>query len=169
MLALLVLAAANWSIVPGRSIGHVYLGEDDQKAVAMLGKAASGDAAMGKFWSTYLGNQGGRIDLHATRNSVGDHVLIDWIRVTSAKFLLPNGLHAGMTLDKFQRAYPHSKSVTSFTIGSGKVTVWNEWSKGIAWESDLHRQIIAISVHKPRQPVRSDLGAYISEPLNPPE
>ncbi len=166
---LLAPGSSDWGVVPGRSIGHVEIGESNEKAVAPFGKPASGDAAMGRFWSTFVGKNGGRIDVHATRSATGDRVPVDLVRVTSARFRLPNGLHSGSPSRLLRNAYPEAKPAGAYRIATGRIAFWDDVRKGLAWEADSRGQTVALIVHPAGRPLGSGAGDYLVEPLSPPE
>lgn len=166
LLPVLVGFVAPWQIVPGRSLGMIEIGKENKEALPALGKATSEDGAMGRFWSTWVGKGGGRLDVYSHRNDVGDRVPVEIVRATSPRFRLTNGLHPGSPASDLRKAYPGAKRAGFYTAADGRVDVWDEPRKGLAWEVDPKRRTLALLVHRAGSPLSAaDIGPYVSSPI----
>jgi hypothetical protein len=141
-------------IVPGKSIGRYYLGQDLVQVDSLKGKPDAGDAAMGKAWAIWYGKNatGGKrneIAIYSTyRDSTMSGKAVKQIRVISSKFETVDGLNNGNLLSNFTTKYADFTQIaTYFDAKLGDtIKVFDSRSHGIAVEflRDISR---AITVH----------------------
>ncbi|MDQ7949812.1 MAG: hypothetical protein REI78_09550 [Pedobacter sp.] len=141
-------------IVPGKSIGRYFLGQDVQQVDSIKGKPDAGDAAMGKAWAIWYGKNttNGKRNELAIYSSYKDSTMaskaVKQIRVISSKFETNDGLNNGNTLSNFQVKYPDFKQIAVYydSVLGDTIKVYDSQSNGIAVEflRDISR---AITVH----------------------
>jgi hypothetical protein len=145
---------AKLLIVPGKSIGRYYLGQDMAQVDSLKGKPDTGDAAMGKAWSIWYGKKStiGKRNEIAIYSGYADSTMktkaVKQIRVISSRFETADGLNNGNILSNFQEKYTDFKHVGSYVDAQlgDTILVYDSQAKGIAVEflRDISR---AITVH----------------------
>jgi hypothetical protein len=148
-------ADAKFLIVPGKSIGRFYLGQDITELDSILGKPNFSDAAMGKAWSIWYRGDTSRFRKReiAVYSSYADSTMkwkaVKQIRVNSNKVTTVTGLNNGNLLSSFTAKYSDFKKVATFVNGNlgDTILLYDSKSNGIAAEfiRDISRAII---IHK---------------------
>lgn len=142
-------------IVPGKSIGRYFLGQNMVQVDSLKGKPDTGDAAMGKAWAIWYGKKstGGKRNEIAIYSGYADSTMsgkaVKQIRVISSKFETVEGLNNGTLLSDFTAKYPDFTHIASYldTKLGDTIKVFDSKTKGIAVEflRDISR---AITIHK---------------------
>jgi hypothetical protein len=152
---------ANYTIVPGQSIGLVSLGADPAVLPAIAGQPDLSDAAMGKAWMTWFGKKrdehNNRTELNvytAYRDSSMQGKTIQLIRSSSSAFRTPGNIHVYDALDTIGRAFPSLEYKGHFKeAGSTRIlSVYDSQKDGIAFEIAVvndQKICTAIIVHEP--------------------
>jgi hypothetical protein len=145
---------AKLLIVPGKSIGRYYLGQNMLQVDSLKGKPDAGDAAMGKAWSIWYGKKStiGKRNEIAIYSGYADSAMknkaVKQIRVISSRFETADGLNNGNLLSNFQVKYPDFLLVATYldTALGDTIQVFDSKAKGISVEflRDISR---AITVH----------------------
>ena len=145
---------AKLLIVPGKSIGRYFLGQDMVKVDSLKGKPDTGDAAMGKAWSIWYGKNstGGKRNEIAIYSGYADSTMsskaVKQIRVISGKFQTIEGLNNGNLISSFTAKYADFHQIATYvdTELGDTIKVFDSKSNGIAVEflRDISR---AITVH----------------------
>lgn len=135
-------------IIPGKSIGKIYLGEEATN-LNTLGKPDGGDAAMGKAWGIWYVPDS-KIQDYAIYTSYRDTSMkikeVKQIRTENSKYKLANGLKVGSSLSELENAYTDLLLVSSY-VNSKKDTLKIYEVKNIGASFDLMRDTLkAISV-----------------------
>ncbi len=147
--------AARFLIVPGKSIGRFYLGQDVAELDSMLGKPDFSDAAMGKAWSIWYRGDTTKFRKReiAIYSSYADSTMqrkdVKQIRVNSNKVTTITGLNNGNLLSSFTAKYSDFKKVATYVndqLGD-TILVYDSQENGISVEfiRDISR---AITIHK---------------------
>ena len=160
-----IVAASYWKVVPGVSLGQVRLGVGPKQALAALGKPTTEDAAMGVYWSTWIGKSGARVDVLVRRLHTGDadeRTVVRLVRATSPIFVLPKGLHSGSSVSDLRRAYPGAKTSAGYDATTGRVRIWDDVRRGLAWEAMANGRVGALIVHPKGTPVDDTLIPYLT-------
>lgn len=167
-LGLLAVAATptptpdDFLVVPGRSLGHVRLG-DNAATFSQLGKASFGDAARQKAWGTWFGPRAANgaarseLDIYTalTHNNVDSHT-VQVIRATSPWFHLANGLRPGSSLEAIRAAHGPLPLVATYRLPDGAHYLYDDVARGIAFEADTTAAFgccQALIVHAPGKPM----------------
>lgn len=148
-------ADAKFLIVPGKSIGKFYLGQNVIELDSILGKPDLSDAAMGKAWSIWYRGDTSKFRKReiAIYSSYADSTMkwkdVKQIRVNSNKVTTVTGLNNGNLLSSFTAKYTDFKKVANFVnenLGD-TILLYDSKSNGIAAEfiRDISR---AITIHK---------------------
>lgn len=94
-------------IIPGESIGKIYLGEPGGRIELLLGKPILGDAAMCKSWARWEGRKPGKwieifesCDPHHNMQKT-----VQQIRISGIPFATKEGISSTSTLKKIQKHY----------------------------------------------------------------
>jgi hypothetical protein len=153
-------------IIPGKSIGKLYLNQDMDSVFRIMGRADAGDAAMGKAWgiwfSTMLGSQ--VKDQTAVYSSYKDTSMVaksaKEILVTAEAYRTTNGLGSGIPLDSLKKELPSLKQVAKYVNDSEQDTleIYDDISSGIAFEikrRDQGQISTAVYVHFPNVSVNN--------------
>lgn len=145
---------AKLLIVPGKSIGRYFLGQDPAQIDSLKGKPDAGDAAMGKAWAIWYGKNttGGKRNEIAVYSGYRDSTMsakaVKQIRIISGKFETVNGLNNGNLLSSFTAKYPDFKQISTYfdTQLGDTIKVFDSRANGIAVEflRDISR---AITIH----------------------
>jgi len=141
-------------IIPGKSIGDLFIGQDMTAVANIMGEPDAGDAAMGKAWGIWYdknlsGKEQTEISIYSSyKDSTMMVKSVKQIRTTAGKFKTPDGMSVGSTLDRFQAAYPDIQLRSQYRIGSTGDTVkfFDSRSRGISAEI-VKSTIKALSVH----------------------
>jgi len=140
-------------VVAGRSVGEIAIGADMEQVSQKLGKADAGDAAMGKAWGIWYGNDstGGQRNEIAVYSSYRDTSMrvkdVKQIRVTSDKFKTADGFSLGTTVTVLQSKFPDLKQVSRYVdTQKDTVLVYDSKKSGISFEF-LKDRSIALTVH----------------------
>lgn len=148
-------------VVAGRSVGEIVIGADMEQVGQKLGKADAGDAAMGKAWGIWYGNDstGGQKNEIAVYSAYRDTSMrvkeVKQIRVTSDKFKTADGFTLGNTLSALQSKFPDLKQVTGYlNAQKDTVLVYDSKKSGISFEF-LKGKSVALTVHAENIPVNS--------------
>lgn len=169
--------AADWLVVPGHSLGHVVLGAD-AATLAALGKPTTGDAAMQKAWTTWLGSRPAsgsapsQLDVYtAPQNNDVDHHTVQLVRATSPWFHLANGLRPGSSLRTIRAVYGALPLAATYQLPTGRRYLYDDVRRGIAFETDgtaATSHCRAVVVHQAGQAVATaglPLGAYLAQKM----
>ena len=167
-----ISSAANDTIVPGKSIGHILLNEKMDEVIKVLGQPDSADAAMGKSmskWFSKPSKKGADTVIHsiivfATTNFGGkdEASRVRHIRITSPFFKTAEQVGCGSTIAFIKMQYPEIKKPgASYTDRSGNtVMIYDDVKEGIAYEIDGSTRCIGITVHGRGQKARE---TYLAE------
>ncbi|WP_342644837.1 hypothetical protein [Mucilaginibacter sp. CSA2-8R] len=143
--------AAEWLIVPGKSVGKVTIDENADSVLIALGQPNLTDGAMGSALLTWLGKNGdsnSRVSVFTQRDMGGPDETVSrvkQIRVTSPQFKTAEGIGAGATLTDLSAHYS-IKAVDKYK----QLKVYDDLQHGIAFDVDsLTNRCVAISVHTP--------------------
>ena len=166
------VSAANDTITPGKSIGHISLDEKTGEVIAELNKPDGEDAAMGKAlltWNSKPSMKGADTTVNSinifTSTNFGakdEASRVKHIRVTSAFFKTPEHAGCGSTIAFIKMQYPEiKKPAASYTDKAGKtVLIYDDIKTGIAFEINDATKCIGVTVHKPGEKAWE---TYISE------
>jgi hypothetical protein len=139
-------------IVPGKSIGKYFIGQNMVQVDSLKGKPDFSDAAMGKAWSIWYGKNktGNKRNEIAIYSTYGDSTMsfktVKQIRVISSKFETNDGLNNGNLLSNFTANYPDLIQVSRYidTNLGDTIQIFDSKMHGIAVEflRDISRSII---------------------------
>ncbi|SDE79052.1 hypothetical protein SAMN05216464_109203 [Mucilaginibacter pineti] len=152
--SLTALVPADQLITPGKSIGHIAIGDDVQAATKLLGRPDSSDAAMGSslmVWFAKHDVNGYRTSIFSHRNAGGADEAISRVQkilVTSPWFKTAS--HAGVTspIDSIKHNYT-VKPTSTYKLKGDKVQVYTDLDKGISFEiNTATNKCVGVVVHK---------------------
>lgn len=164
------LAGTN-AIVPGQSLGQLRLGEPASKAMAPLGKPASSDASMGRFWDVWKSHSkksNYELDLLTIRDGSGLHTFVEQVRVTSPWFKTRRGIHVGSRFSAVMAAFPKAHLLNPETgLKYREVALYDDISQGIMFEFAAAKHGVpasakcrAILVHPKRKSAMSEYSPF---------
>lgn len=141
-------------IVPGKSVGKLFLGQDMQEIGTILGKPEDGDAAMGKAWGIWkdIAIFSSYKDTSMTSKDVKQIV------VSGTGYRTSQGITTGSSLEAIKLVYPKLKQAAVYTKGKDTLWIYDAVEDGIAFDlkrSGKDLQSSAITVHRPKEPVNS--------------
>jgi hypothetical protein len=154
-------------VVPGRSLGSLWLGAD-VATLATYGPPDYSDAAMQKGWATWFGtgHPPAQLDVYSTLVPGRDtHKSVQVVRATSSYFRLANGLRNGSTLHQIRACYGRLPLASSYQLKAGPRYLYDDVARGIAFELDGQASTShcrALVVHLPGQPVSK---IYLAMPI----
>ncbi len=163
-----IVAATDCAAVPGVSLGQVRLDVEPRRALSPLGRPTDQDGAMGVYSSTWIGKGGGRLDVLVRRLNNGDpdeRTAVRLVRATSLSFVLPNGLRTGSSAGDLRRVYPGAKASNSYAASTGRVRIWDDVRRGLAWEATANGRVSALIVHPRGTPVDDTLKRHLTGAL----
>lgn len=146
---------AKFLVVPGKSIGRIYLGQNVTELDSILGKPDFSDAAMGKALSIWYRGDTSKFKKReiAIYSSYADSTMkwkdVKQIRVNSNKVTTVTGLNNGNLLSSFTAKYSDFKKISTYVNDNlgDTILLYDSKSNGIAVEfiRDISRAII---IHK---------------------
>ena len=152
----------NDSILPGKSIGDIYIDETSEEVLVKLGKPDSSEAGMNKILLTWFSkptmknedtivNKLAIFATNKTQQSDGKY-WVKKIRITSPLFKTAEKVGCGSTLAYIKLQYPIlKKSVSEFTDEQGNdIELYDDVKDGIAFEI-CNNKCKAILVHASRK------------------
>ncbi|MBF9255187.1 hypothetical protein I2I11_17955 [Pontibacter sp. 172403-2] len=151
-----VVPDSAYLIVPGQRVGQVELGMPAAVVNNILGKADSGDAAMGKalsFWVSKTGNGPREYVAVYTVNDFdgsGDGPKVDQVQVTSPQFKTIDGTGTGDALSQIRKQFSHLRPLAYYTNQKNQqVYIYDDQPQGIAFEITVADSLCtAITVHR---------------------
>ena len=95
-------------IVPGKSIGRVFVGRVSGDVIKRLGEAAEGDAALGREGWIYFSDakKSERLEIHLHRDIEGHRYYVESIGVTSPDFVTQRGVSTASSVEAIWKAFP---------------------------------------------------------------
>jgi hypothetical protein len=143
--------AAEWLIVPGKSVGHISLNQNTDSVLTTLGKPDHTDGAMGSSLLTWMGKNGdstSRVTIFTQRDMGGPDESISHVkqmRITSPQFKTADGIGTSAPLTDLSAHY-NIKAVDHYK----QLKVYDDLQHGIAFDVDsLTNRCVAISIHAP--------------------
>jgi hypothetical protein len=149
-------------ITPGKSIGHIVLGEDQAAAIAQLGKPDFGDAAMGSSLVTWYSKKDSakyQTSIFSSKNfgAKDENIArIKKILVTSPWFKTTEKLGVGSAFADISQSY-QLKSIHTAAQEKDSVTTFTDLGKGISFEIDKASKCVGVIVHGPGE----EAGTYL--------
>jgi hypothetical protein len=156
------------TIIPGRSIGFVQLGDELRTVEERYGSTGFEDAVMGgRAWKMWRLRHGGSFEVFCLRPDTYIH-RVNQIRTTSDRFSTASGLRVGGSLAEFRRAYRNLQLLPDEAyrpaLHQARITVYDAVASGVAFEfrADI---CTAIIVHQPKNTARTDIigGHFVYE------
>lgn len=145
-------------IVPGTSVGQTSLNEKAEEVINKLGKPDASDAAMGKslaVWYAGHDTSAYKTQIFFSRNmGVDDTARVQQIRITSPAFKVNNKVYAGMPLKNATAFYKLVK-VGQFKEKGNSYTIYDDVTKGIAFDADSKDNISGIAIYEPGRATKS--------------
>lgn len=144
-------------LVPGESAGKLHIHQDMDSVFDVLGKPDDGDAAMGKAWGIWHGD-----DTLAVYSSYADSTMSRRITrqivVSGEDYRTADGLGRNTPLEAVRESFPALQPAATYVSVPGGDTLWvyDAEAAGIAFdfrkiEGELHCS--AITIHEPHEPV----------------
>lgn len=142
-------------IVPGGSIGHIYLEMPATELQGIMGKADSGDAAMGKSLQFWLSKDTLRPRQYVAIYTVNDFdgsgnpPEVRQVQVTSLEFRTEGGLGPGSSLAAIREQFRQLEPLAYYTNEAGQqVYIYDAQAQGIAFEVTVPDSIsTAVTIH----------------------
>ncbi|NDK57537.1 hypothetical protein [Pontibacter fetidus] len=144
----------SFLIVPGQRIGQISLGQTAEKINNTLGKADSGDAAMGKALSFWYGkgrHKQNYVAVYFSRNFDGgpEDLLARQIRVNSSSFKTPESIAPGSRIASIRQNYTLKPIAYYSNPMQQQIYIYDDTAKGIAFEiATSDSSCVAITIHQ---------------------
>jgi hypothetical protein len=152
-------------IVPGKSIGEIYLGQSVEDLGKILGPADAGDAAMGKAWGVWYDRAtGDKIEQFAVYSAYVDTSMVakdvKQIRTASAKYQTQEGVGVSKGMAEILKVFPAIKLVQRYvdTLKNDTINVYEDNTKGLSLEF-IKGQCSAVSVYPAK---KASSSTYLS-------
>jgi hypothetical protein len=151
-------------IVPGHYIGTIFLGENPDSVLRILGKPDFSDAAMGKAWLTWRGkrdehNNQTQTDVFVTyKDSTMSTRTVQQIRTTSSAYRLADSLHVYSSFESLKQAYPDLEYTGSYEDEGRQIKIYDSAAAGVAFEiveAGSQRLCTGIIIHFPGKSVNN--------------
>ena len=145
---------STYMIVPGQRIGQISLGETAEKINNTLGKADSGDAAMGKalsFWNGKRQQKQNYVAVFFSRNFDGgpENLLARQIRVNSPSFKTVESIGTGTRLASIKQNYTIQPIAYYLNPQQQRIYIFDDTAKGIAFEVNISDSTCtAVTIHQ---------------------
>ncbi len=153
-----VPAAGRLSILtPGESAGKLRIHQDIDSVFNILGKPDDGDAAMGKAWGIWHGE-----DTLAVYSSYADSTMSRRITrqivVTGDDYRTADGLGVNTPLATVRNSFPSLQPAAAYVSDPGNDTLWvyDAEAAGIAFDfrkREGDTLCTAVTIHEPYEPV----------------
>jgi hypothetical protein len=128
-------------IVPGKSIGNVWLLQNADSLEILLGKPDLSDSAMGKAWLTWFSKvsdtvTGNELNIYTSyKDDKMDMKVVRQVRITSREFKTSAGISTGKSLSEVKESFPNIKIVGKYDMETNTpVIVYDDVDSGIAFE-----------------------------------
>jgi hypothetical protein len=148
-------------IIPGERAGKLYLGQDMQAVVKLLGQADDGDAAMGSALGIWYTKSSADVNLRnpvAVFSSYKDSTMVaktvKQFSVSAPEFSTTEGIHTGLKLSQLMAAYPALKETGVYAKGRDTLKVYDNQVEGIAFDL-VQDTCSAITIHPKGKPANS--------------
>jgi len=141
-------------IVPGQRIGQISLGQTAEVINNKLGKADSGDAAMGKamaFWYSKGQHKKNYLAVYFFRNFDGgpEDLLARQIRINSPSFKTTDNISPGSNITRIRRNYSLKPIAYYINPKQQRIYIFDDVAKGMAFEVSTPDSIcVAIAIHQ---------------------
>ena len=144
-------------LVPGESAGNLRIHQDMDSVFNLLGKPDDGDAAMGKAWGIWQGE-----DTLAVYSSYADSTMSRRITrqivVTGDDYRTVDDLGVSSPLKSIRESFPSIQLAATYISDPGKDTLWvyDVQSAGIAFDfrkKEGEMLCTAVTIHEPQEPV----------------
>ncbi len=144
-------------IIPGKSIGRVFLNEHRDSVLQNLGKPHAGDAAMGKSVSIYKNKENNtalKIYFITNMGEPNEAPRAKLIHTNSSFFSIENHIGVGSNLEDIKKYYPDLKHLAAITIEKDSLQLYDAIKEGIAFDIDSKNICRGISIHVPGETFR---------------
>ena len=137
------------SIVPGKSIGRLRIGEnpvrtDGTDELDKFGPSAEGEASSGSYWRTWYSKTvdaksdavPAELNTYIALGSPPDTPRIQQIRVTSSYFATAGGISTKSSFAQIKKVYRSLKLVETYTTNktNGPIQIYDDIKGGIGFE-----------------------------------
>ena len=137
-------------IIPGKSLGPIYLMERSDSVFLKLGKPDAGDAAMGKSVSIYK-NKDNNTDLKiyfvTNMGAQNEAPRAKLIHTNSSFFTTENNIKVGSTLEEIKEYFLDIKHIAVVTINKDSLQLFDAEKEGITFEVDSKNICRGLTVH----------------------
>jgi len=140
------LAGSN-IVVPGKSVGGIYLREPASQATVPLGQPSDGDTAMGRSWGVWVSRNSHppkqyALDVLTIRDDTGLHEFVEEVRVTSPWFITRQGVSVGSSFATVLKAFPCAQLTDPDTNPKLHQTValYDDVKHGILFEFEVGKR-----------------------------
>lgn len=137
-------------IIPGKSIGKVYLNERGDSIFSKLGRPDAGDAAMGKSVSVYKRKENGsefKIYYVTNMGAPDEAPKAKLFHTNSSFFATENNISVGSNLEEIKRYFPDVKHLAIITIEKDTLQLYDSEKEGIAFEINKENICRGITLH----------------------
>ncbi len=144
------LVDSSGLIIPGKSIGQVYLNERGDSIFSKLGKPDTGDAAMGKSVSIYKNKENGsefKIYFITNMGEPDEAPRAKLFHTNSSFFSTENNLRIGSNLEEIKKYFPDLKHLAVITIDKESLQLYDAVKEGIAFEINSENICKGITLH----------------------
>ena len=157
-LSLATFLLLHSTILPGKFVSFIHLGQQESAVAKRLGDSQGGDAAMGHDWIMWKHYLGGELDVYAVRGADDSarqpDMTIEQIRTTSPSIRTKNGIGVGSTTTEIRRKFKDAAYLKLDSVSPKDIVVWDDVKMGIAFEFDHGKdRCTAILVHPKGQGV----------------
>ncbi|MBO9152095.1 hypothetical protein ACFOTA_07745 [Chitinophaga sp. GCM10012297] len=144
-------------LVPGESAGKLHIHQDIDSVFNILGKPDDGDAAMGKAWGIWHGE-----DTLAVYSSYADSTMSRRITrqivVSGNDYRTADGLGRNTPLETVRNRFPGLQPAATYVSDPGNDTLWvyDVESAGIAFDfrkTGGELRCTAVTIHEKEEPV----------------
>ena len=137
------ISSESKSIVPGKSVGDIHIGDKPEQIVERLGKPSKGEAGMCKSLNRWFyGEKTSQKSLSIfsecdPNDDMRPHV--QWIRTTDPEFKTTKGLAVGSTTQEIEKTFPDMEILGNYrdTLTNEKIVLLTNFKKGITFELSL--------------------------------
>ena len=144
-------------IIPGKSIGRVFLNEHRDSVLQNLGKPDAGDAAMGKSVSIYINKENNtefKIYFLTNMGAQNEAPRAKIFHTNSSFYTTNNHISVGSNLQTIQKGFPSLKLIANVVLNKNSLQLYDAAKEGIAFDIDSKNICRGISIHVPGETFR---------------
>ncbi len=137
-------------IIPGKSLGNIYLNEPSDSVFSKLGRPNTGDAAMGKSLSIYINKENNtelKIFFMANMGDKDEVPRAKLFYTNSSFFETKNNISVGNKLEEIKKYFPDVNPIALVTLKKDSFQIFDSQKEGVSFDLDNKNICRGITIH----------------------